>query len=198
MRTVLFFSLALVITLQGCAGSDGKKNSTPNSDAPVLASIGDKSVQVGNNLNFTVTATDPNNTHLTFTSDGTVGVGNPYTSPGAATFNLSNNQIFDWTPSTNGIYTVKFTVTNQAGLSDSETITITVTSGTSGSSTGQALFSANCSSCHGAGGSQACVPWTPSEISTAIANVGAMSSISLSSDEINAISDYVATAAPNC
>jgi len=63
-------------------------------------------------------------------------------------------------------------------------------SGTGGTLDGQALYTANCSACHGATGSNINGTST-SAISTAIANVGAMGSINLSADEIQAISDYL-------
>lgn len=197
MKRSVFLCTSLILLLLGCAaGEDNKTQTDPN--APVLGHIGDKSVQVGNNLNFTVTATDPKGETLAFSTDGTVGVGNPYTVSGPAAFDTTNH-IFNWTPAASGVFTVKFTVTNKTGLTDSETITITVSSsGSGGGGTGQTLFSANCSSCHGLGKSQACVPWNASEITGAISSVGQMSGISLTTTQVNAIVDYVATAAPDC
>ena len=57
--------------------------------------------------------------------------------------------------------------------------------------TGLALFTTYCSACHGASGSNI-NGRTSSAISTAIANVGSMNSISLTSAEIQAIADYLA------
>ncbi|MCI0508027.1 MAG: cytochrome c, partial [Gammaproteobacteria bacterium] len=63
--------------------------------------------------------------------------------------------------------------------------------GGSGTFDGQALYTANCAACHGATGS-GISGRTASAISTALANVGAMNSISLTSTEIQAIADYLA------
>ena len=63
--------------------------------------------------------------------------------------------------------------------------------GTSGTTTGgQALFSTYCSACHGASGSNI-NGRTTNAISTAIANIGSMNSISLTTTEIQAIADYL-------
>ena len=64
---------------------------------------------------------------------------------------------------------------------------------TGGGSTtdGQALYTTYCGACHGASGSNI-NGRTASAISTAIANVGSMNSISISSAEIQAIADYLA------
>jgi len=55
---------------------------------------------------------------------------------------------------------------------------------------GQSLYTSNCSACHGSTGSSINGTSTTA-ISTALANVGAMGSISLTADEIQAISDYL-------
>jgi mono/diheme cytochrome c family protein len=64
------------------------------------------------------------------------------------------------------------------------------TGGSTGTSGGQALYTANCSACHGATGS-GINGRTASAISSAIANVGVMNNISLTATEIQAISDYL-------
>jgi mono/diheme cytochrome c family protein len=66
------------------------------------------------------------------------------------------------------------------------------TGGTTGGSTtdNQALFTTYCSACHGASGSNISGR-TTSAISTAIANIGVMNSISLTSTELQAIADYL-------
>ncbi|WP_455220729.1 c-type cytochrome [Kaarinaea lacus] len=67
------------------------------------------------------------------------------------------------------------------------------TGGSTGGSTvttdGQALYTANCSGCHGDGSN--INGRTASAITTAIANIGAMSNVNLTSTEIQAISDYL-------
>jgi mono/diheme cytochrome c family protein len=66
------------------------------------------------------------------------------------------------------------------------------TGGGGGSTTdGQALYTTYCSACHGATGSNI-NGRTASAISNAIANVGSMNNISLSSTNIQAIADYLA------
>ncbi|MBC8212100.1 MAG: cytochrome C [Gammaproteobacteria bacterium] len=94
----------------------------PGNNAPVLAPIGNKTVAVGNNLTFTVTATDdgqPNGT-LTLTAtnlpNGASFINN---GNGTGTFSLQN-------ASPAGITLTTFTVTD-GNLADAETITITVT-----------------------------------------------------------------------
>jgi hypothetical protein len=95
----------------------------PPSDSntpPVLGTIGSKSVDEGNSLTFTVTASDPDGDGLTLSASNV---------PTGASFDPSS-QVFSWTPDYGdaGIYTVTFSVTDQGSPSesDSETVTITV------------------------------------------------------------------------
>ena len=83
---------------------------------PVLASIGNKTVQVNSQLSFTISATDPNGDTLTYSTSSL---------PSGATFS-SATRTFNWTPTTASTYQVTFTVTD-GSLTDSETINITVT-----------------------------------------------------------------------
>jgi hypothetical protein len=87
---------------------------------PVLNPIGAKSVDEGNLLTFTVTASDPEGDGLTFSASNV---------PTGASFN-SSSQVFSWAPSFGdaGNYDVAFTVTDEGSPaeSDSETVTITV------------------------------------------------------------------------
>jgi len=91
--------------------------STVVNTAPELAPIGDKPVDEGQDLSFTVTASD---------NEGptTLSVGNL---PLGATFDPAIG-IFDWAPDygTAGNYEVFFTATDEGGLTDQEMITITV------------------------------------------------------------------------
>jgi hypothetical protein len=84
---------------------------------PVLTTIGDKDAFTGSALNFNVTATDPNDDALAFTASQL---------PDGATLNEATGA-FAWVPQNPGSFQVFFTVTDEGGLSDSETITITVT-----------------------------------------------------------------------
>ena len=89
--------------------------------APVLAAIGNQSVNEGATLSFTATATDadlPANT-LTYSLSGTVPTGASITTGG----------VFTWTPTEAqgpGSYSFDVVVSDGAGGTDSETITVTV------------------------------------------------------------------------
>ena len=85
-------------------------------DPPVLDGIGDRSVDLGDSLTFTVTAADPDGDTMTFSATGL---------PAGADFDAAA-ATFSWTPDTAGTYPgVTFQVSD-GELTDSETITITV------------------------------------------------------------------------
>jgi len=87
---------------------------------PVLESIGDKSINEGQILSFTVSGSDPDGDTLTYSASNL---------PTGASFN-AGSRTFSWTPTyeQTGIYpNVHFEVTD-GSLSDSEDITITVNS----------------------------------------------------------------------
>ncbi|SYZ71886.1 Conserved repeat protein (fragment) [Candidatus Zixiibacteriota bacterium] len=88
--------------------------------APVLAAIGDRLTTEGVNLNFGVSATDP---------DGTIPILTTGTLPTGATFTDNHNGTgtFNWTPGFTqaGSYNVTFRATDGVAA-DSETIVITV------------------------------------------------------------------------
>jgi hypothetical protein len=86
---------------------------------PVLDPIGNKSVDEGELLEFTVTASDVDGGDLTLTADI---LGAYFTDNGDGT------GTFSWTPGTadEGSYAVTFSVEDDAALTDSETITISV------------------------------------------------------------------------
>ncbi|MCA9398380.1 MAG: hypothetical protein KC618_01440, partial [Candidatus Omnitrophica bacterium] len=89
----------------------------PN-QAPVLVAIGNKSVDENQLLQFTISATDPDNNPLTYSASNL---------PSGTLFNPST-RTFTWTPDYDdaGTYnTVTFTVSD-GSLQDSEIITITV------------------------------------------------------------------------
>ena len=85
--------------------------------APVMDSIGAKSVDEENTLAFTIFATDPDSDPLTYSATDL---------PTGATFN-STTRTFSWTPDETqaGSYQVHFEVTD-GSLSDAEDVTITV------------------------------------------------------------------------
>jgi hypothetical protein len=86
--------------------------------APVLGSIGSKTVAKNSTLTFTVTATDADGDTLSYSASNI---------PSGASFNTTTH-IFSWTPADSqaGSYTVTFSVTDTNNASDSEAITITV------------------------------------------------------------------------
>ena len=85
--------------------------------APVLGAIGNKTINEGSLLTFTVSATDPDGNALTYSASGL---------PSGATFTPSS-RTFSWTPtySQSGTYSATFTASDSS-LTDTETITITV------------------------------------------------------------------------
>lgn len=87
-------------------------------NAPILTNPGNKSVNEGETLAFTVSATDPDNDQLTYSASGL---------PSGATFNTTTHS-FSWTPGYNqaGTYAnIRFSVSD-GSLSDIKTIVITV------------------------------------------------------------------------
>ncbi len=99
----------------GCATSN---------NPPTLDPIGDKSVNEGSPLGFTISGSDPDvGDTLTFSASNL---------PSGATFDIST-KTFSWTPTStqSGTYNPIFTVSDGRGGTDSETITITVNDVTS-------------------------------------------------------------------
>ena len=90
----------------------GSKYNSP----PVLSPIGNKTVDAGSLLEFTVSASDPDGDSLTYSASNL---------PEGASF---VGQIFNWTPGYDqaGTYEVTFTVEDGRGGMDIETISITV------------------------------------------------------------------------
>ncbi|RKX25297.1 MAG: hypothetical protein DRP46_12170, partial [Candidatus Zixiibacteriota bacterium] len=88
---------------------------------PEIAAIGSKSTDEGANLNFTVSATDPNGT-IPILTTSTLPSGATFTSTGTGT------ETFDWTPDFTQAneYTVTFYATDDSSAVDSEVVTITV------------------------------------------------------------------------
>jgi hypothetical protein len=91
-----------------------------SNSAPVLSPIGDKQIAEGQNLTFTITATDADDDDLEYSASNL---------PSGASFNPATRN-FSWTPDTGQAgtyYNVRFEVTD-GDLADYETITITVAS----------------------------------------------------------------------
>jgi hypothetical protein len=79
-----------------------------------------KELQAGSSSNMTISASDPNGDVLSFAAADL---------PPGATFD-TDTHVFSWTPNyaQEGVYIIRFTVTDPGGLSDYEDVTITVTS----------------------------------------------------------------------
>ncbi|MCP4312585.1 MAG: hypothetical protein GY790_15085, partial [Bacteroidetes bacterium] len=93
----------------------------PTNNAPVLGGIGNKTVNEGELLQFTVTAADPDGDNLAYSANNL---------PSGATFDPAT-QVFTWVPdyAQAGVYpNVQFTVTDDGdpSLSDAETISMMV------------------------------------------------------------------------
>lgn len=162
MLKVINVLLLSAIFVTGCGGGGEDNNgSTPaasNPEAPVLSSIGNKTVITGSSINFTVNATDPNGLSLSYSTDGSVGAGlNPYSETASlAGFNASpGSRQFTWdtTGVALGDYFIEFSAMNSASLSHSETIRVRIESTPPPQTqfeTGQTLYNADCrnSGCH--------------------------------------------------
>ena len=94
-------------------------NPPPQNQPPVLDPIGNKTINEGSLLQFTVTATDPNGDTLTYSASNL---------PTGATFNVTTTHVFTWTPtySQSGTYSNVCFQVSDGSLTDSECITITV------------------------------------------------------------------------
>lgn len=92
-----------------------------NSTTPVLGNINPVNIDAGQNLTFTISATDADGNSLTFSASNLPS--------GASLTNSGNNAaVFSWIPTSAqiGVYTVEFKVTDTNGLSDTKSVTITV------------------------------------------------------------------------
>jgi len=107
----------LTATARDAAGNTRTSNPVTitinNNTAPILSSIGSKTVTTGTQLSFTVLGSDAENNTLIYTTTSL---------PSDSTF---SNRTFTWTPSVVGVYTPRFTISDGT-LSDFENVTITV------------------------------------------------------------------------
>jgi len=94
-----------------------------------------------------------------------------------------------------GNYVVTLTVTDTDGLMSSASANVNIID--NGSLNGLTLYDTNCASCHGAGTSSTKAGATVARINAGITSVAAMNSLStLSTAEIQAIADFLATISP--
>ncbi len=108
-------------------GADEYNAGGSQNQAPVLAPIGNKSIDENNQLSFNVSASDGDSDPLTLSAVLSPG-GDPLSTIGAAfTDNGNGTGTFSWTPdfTQSGTYDVLFTVDDGTDT-DTETITITV------------------------------------------------------------------------
>ncbi|MDH5407164.1 MAG: hypothetical protein OEY00_00985 [Gammaproteobacteria bacterium] len=156
---------ALFVLATACGGGDGgttgntenqqnqenQENSNPTS--LTLNPIGNRIVMVGTNINFTLSASNPNGGSLSYTASVVDGSADPFNAASGnnATFNLSENATFNWTPMAVDVdsYELQFTVQNTSDETDSDTITISVRTQFE---IGEANFNDRCRSCHRVGG----------------------------------------------
>lgn len=94
--------------------------------APDLASIGDKTIDEGQNLNFIVSATDADGDAVSLSASG-VPAGASFTSDGDSDGDGTYNATFDWTPDFDkaGTYDVTF-VADDGAATSTQTVQITV------------------------------------------------------------------------
>lgn len=191
IRTSLFKYLLILffIMLLPACGSDG---GTPAVGVSLNA-IGSKLVSPGDTLNFTVSASNPDNNSITLSTDTTHII---YTSQNAM-FTPSTGQ-FSWTPTVAGNHMVSFTVTNNDVLgTDSETVSITVLDILD---QGEALYISNCESCHGPngqGGTQGLVVGTsPAGVRVAL-GISPMINLVNMTDEATAIGFFLCNLEPS-
>jgi hypothetical protein len=93
-------------------------SSVITNNPPVLDLIGNKTVNEGEPIQFILSATDPDGDSLSYSANGL---------PTGASLTTQN---FSWTPASGkaGAYSVTFSVSDDKGATDSETITINVVS----------------------------------------------------------------------
>jgi hypothetical protein len=118
--TILTFQLTVSDGLVDSSASVDITVTKPN-QRPVLSAIGDRTVTVGSALQFTVTASDPDDDPLIYSA---------MPLPANAAFDAST-RVFAFTPvvSQVGSFSLTFTVSDGKGGTASETINITVTAG---------------------------------------------------------------------
>ena len=163
---LVIVAAAVVILTTACGGggdshsggdSGGAGNQSGTSQVLSLNTIGNRTVTANENLNFTLSASNPNGGTLSYSVSVVAGIADPFNLPDTndATFNQLGNAIFNWTPVTTNIgsYELKFTVENTNGESDSETILLVAEGITGQFQNGESNYNGQCQSCHGPRGS---------------------------------------------
>ena len=118
--TITHYFVARAFDLAGNESTDSLEESFTPNRPPVFDTIGSKGGQEGQTLQFTVSASDPDNDDLTYSAESVPTGGN---------FD-AGTRTFTWTPdyAASGNYTVTFTVTDNGTpvKNDSEDVSITV------------------------------------------------------------------------
>jgi len=154
-------TVAFLATACGSGGGDSSGDSDGSGGNPPtlsLNTIGDQEAVANNNVNFTLSSSNPNGGTLSYSVAVVAGSADPFNvaSGNDATFNVSGNGTFNWTPSNTevGSYELQFTAQNTNAESDSETILITVEAIPGQFEIGENNYNANCLRCHGVGGDE--------------------------------------------
>jgi serine protease len=122
------YTFQLTVTDDGGLTGTSTVNVTVNNAAPIMPTIGNKSVITGRTLNFTVSATDPNTGAAASLSSSPTPTGATFT-PATGVFNWPN-------ASPAGSYGMTFTATKAGPLTTQQTVTITVRNSSSSSGGG--------------------------------------------------------------
>ncbi len=96
----------------------------PIGSAPVIDTIADPSLSLGQTLDFAITATDPDDPNEPLT--WSISVDGLPVSGGAAQPTIDGNGVIHWTPEREGTLTIDVTATDTTNLSDTKTFTVTV------------------------------------------------------------------------
>ncbi len=125
-----YVATCTVVDYDGDVGSDTQGITVGSNSCPVLAAIGDKTVRVGEELSFTISATDADGDALAYSADAPFGL-----------YIDSASGKFSWIPVSVQVGTRPATFSVSDGLcSDSETIIITVIPVTPGNNAPDADF----------------------------------------------------------
>jgi len=127
---------------------------TLSDGSPIIAAIPDQMATLGSTtpVSFSVSASDPNGLSLNYAVDTSYGAG---TDPNVVAAFNTGTHLFSWDISAElqGIYNVRFIVTNSNGKSSTSVAKITIQDASSQQfANGESQYSAHCQTCHGPGG----------------------------------------------